>query len=324
MTFDIARLQRLERAFAHMRLDLDAPVTMRRSRTSSTVGVIVVRSVARTPIRFPIRSASSTMAASTLRTGRSILAAMPVDRLPHRRAGHHDRVDADRESSVTCPASRASISRGEFALGDRVLEQRLVDDVLDRDVRQQLLGERAEHIAQIADGVNQPERAFARTERGRIGERLVMRNCGDAADLGVAQHAMLAILPAEAGFLVAGVMRLHLLAVRAVDVKLAEVEILRGPHRRLVVGGEDIGRQAVPAVVGDAEGLVIRRNRSDRHDRPEHLFAHDIHRWLHVSDYRGLHPISAGEFRAARPAAADDYARPLAFARSTAAMDLSY
>ena len=65
----------------------------------------------------------------------------------------------DRESAATWPARRASISDVSSPL-------------LHGGVRQQLLRERAEDAAQIADGVDQRERAFAQIEPGAIVERL--------------------------------------------------------------------------------------------------------------------------------------------------------
>src|SRR5262249_55358287 len=69
-------------------------------------------------------------------------------------------------------------------------------------------------------------------------------------DLRVAQHPPAPVLAAHPRLLVAGVVGVHGLAVRAVDVDLAEGQVVDRAHHRRVVGAEHVGRQPVAAVVG--------------------------------------------------------------------------
>src|SRR5665213_1634885 len=59
-------------------------------------------------------------------------------------------------------------------------------------------------------------------------------------DLRVAQQAPAAVFAAHAGLLVAGVVRVDRFAERAVDVDLAEVEVVHRAHHGAVVAAEEI------------------------------------------------------------------------------------
>src|SRR5215213_8304810 len=91
----------------------------------------------------------------------------------------------------------------------------------------------------------------------------------------VSVETVLAVLAAEARMLPAGVEALHELAAGAVDIEFAEGELPREPHHPAKIIRVDIGRQAVAAIVGEAQRLLEAVDRHHRSNRTEDLPLHD-------------------------------------------------
>src|SRR3712207_7114434 len=82
-----------------------------------------------------------------------------------------------------------------------------------------------------------------------------------------AQVALVAVRPVVAAHArepVPGVEALELLRAYLVDVDLAEVDVVDGPHRLVQVGRKDVGAEAVARVVGEAYSLLEAVERLDQ------------------------------------------------------------
>src|SRR5215218_1322204 len=135
-----------------------------------------------------------------------------------------------------------------------------------------------------------------------IGSAAVADVDGLAAHVAVVTVA--AVVAAQAGQLPAAVEGLELLGPDLVDVHLAELEGVGGPHGGAQVLGEQIGGEAVVGRVGPADHLVLVVEGQDRQDRAEHLPLDDLHLVADAGEHRRGEPVAAGEPLALGPVAA--------------------
>src|ERR1700722_10208339 len=87
---------------------------------------------------------------------------------------------------------------------------------------------------------------------------------------------MLAVLAAEAALAEAGMEAVRALARRAVDVDLAEFELVYRAHDLAIVAGKQIGGEAVVGIVGVGERLIEVVDRHRRDQRAESLLLHNV------------------------------------------------
>mmetsp|Transcript_5579 Transcript_5579/g.14486 ORF Transcript_5579/g.14486 Transcript_5579/m.14486 type:complete len:277 (+) Transcript_5579:42-872(+) len=136
---------------------------------------------------------------------------------------------------------------------------------------------------------------------------------GDGLQGQVFLEAGLAEVAAVAAALDAAPGGLHEAGLGAVDPHDAAAHGGRKPLAARLVLGDNGSRQPVHAVVGKADGLVLRLKRGAREHRPKHLLPPDCHVGAHAREDGGLHvvaarhvgrPLTAGEQRGALAAGA--------------------
>lgn len=120
--------------------------------------------------------------------------------------------------------------------------------------------------------------------------------------LRVSRQARLAELAADTTLLDAAEGDPDVRVVGRVDPDHAGLDARRDAVRELEALAEDGGAQAVRRVVGHAHGLVLRLERRDDDERPEHLLAVDLHRVLDVGEDGWLDEVPLAVERARLPA----------------------
>src|SRR5258706_15857883 len=115
-------------------------------------------------------------------------------------------------------------------------------------------------------------------------QRFILQKLLEAEDPGFAAVARL--LEAAEG-------RVHVEGA-AVDVDLAGADAARDALRARFVLGPHRAREAVGAVVGDADRVFLVLVGNDGEHRPEDLLLGDAHAVLHLAEHRGPHVVAAG------------------------------
>src|SRR5829696_6577550 len=136
-----------------------------------------------------------------------------------------------------------------------------------------------------------------------IGSAAVAQVDGLAADVPVV--AVAAVVAAQARQLPAAVEGLELLGPDRVDVHLAELEVVAGPHGRPEVLGEHIGGEPVVGRVGPGDDLVVAVEGKDGQDRAEHLPLDDLHVVADPGEHGRSEPVATGEPAPLGPVAAE-------------------
>src|SRR5664279_4425406 len=138
-----------------------------------------------------------------------------------------------------------------------------------------------------------------------VAGRQVVRNV-DHVGPGVLVEAVLSVGAPDARLSPARVESLHRLEVLAVDVRLAELDLLAGAHGDVEVRGVDRRREAIDGVVRVGDRLVEVVEGDDRHDGPEDLVPNDWHtlpavaehcRWVEIALRLVGGPLASGENR---------------------------
>src|SRR5438445_196961 len=117
----------------------------------------------------------------------------------------------------------------------------------------------------------------------------------DDVSLGELVEAVFAIGAADAAFAPAGVEALHGLEVFAVDVGLAEVDLLAGAEGGVEVAGVDAGGEAVVGIVSEIDGLVEVVELHDGDYGAEDFAADDVHALGAAGEHGGLIVVAAFE-----------------------------
>src|SRR5207249_4678054 len=155
---------------------------------------------------------------------------------------------------------------------------------------------------------------------GTPGPLRTARRPGHSLQLRVLEQAVVAVLTPDAGVLVAAEGAPEMWpAGAAVDADRPGLQLLGdlvGPHR---IGMPDRRRQAVPAVVGDLDALLLAVERDRHADGPEDLVLGDSHGVGHVRKEGGLEEEPSVHI--GRAAAAAGQAGALGRARGDVALD---